>query len=397
MNMLSKHAGAALLFLMGQGAAGCLAAPSELEEGSGGSGGSDTSEESSDTENVASTAQAITASQRTGVGKVYDTGASMGFAEFFASIINWSAPAWGTDVDHQHMNDSIALAISSRTGTYQAISSGAYNPPLPTILPKYNPAQPYATVNGWASGIRTAVASNSSYAAYYDLGRNLAVAEGQASIAAYAPQSWQYASWALDSALANANALQGRVALDIPALSALRTTVANSKPSNAPALIRTLRESYATTVYTKAEIICGDQTCDGGETCSSCPGDCGSCCGNGSCQAGVGESCLSCQSDCGACGPVCGDGQCNGSDNCSSCPGDCGACTCGNSVCEAGETCGGCVWDCGQTHSLCQYCPNGAGYNSTPITKRACSAQAALTAAQASTPWPCEVNYGACW
>ena len=375
MNKLSKHAGAALLFLMGQGAAGCLAAPSELEESSGGSGGSGGSEDSSDTENIASTEQAITASQRTGVGKVYDTGASMGFAEFFASLINWSVspqPA-SMDVDLSNMNASINVAIGVRTGTYQAITSGAYNPPLPYTLSKNNPMQPYSTVNGWASGIRTAVASNSSYAAYYDLGRNLAVAEGQASIAPFVPQSWQFANWALDAALASANALQGRVALDIPALSALRTTVANSKPSNASVLIRNLRESYATTVYTKAEVICGDQTCDGGETCSSCPGDCGSCivCGNGSCQAG---------------------------ETCSSCPSDCGACvTCGNSVCEAGETCGGCVWDCGQTHSLCQSCPNGSSYNSYTITKQACSAQAALSAAQSSTPWPCQVNYGACW
>lgn len=350
MNKLSKHAGAALLFLMVQGAAGCLATPSELEETAGGSGGSGGSEDSSDTENIASTEQAITASQRTGVGKVYDTGASMGFAEFFASLINWSVspqPA-SMDVDLSNMNASINVAIGVRTGTYQAITSGAYNPPLPYTLSKNNPMQPYSTVNGWASGIRTAVASNSSYAAYYDLGRNLAVAEGQASIAPFVPQSWQFANWALDAALASANALQGRVALDIPALSALRTTVANSKPSNASVLIRTLRESYATTVYTKAEVICGDQTCDGGETCSSCPGDCG------------------------ACGP-----------------------TCGNNSCESGETCGGCVWDCGQTHYLCESCSNGAGYNSYTITKKACSAQAALSAAQSSTQ--CLVNYGACW
>ncbi|MEK6954322.1 MAG: LamG-like jellyroll fold domain-containing protein [Candidatus Micrarchaeota archaeon] len=50
--------------------------------------------------------------------------------------------------------------------------------------------------------------------------------------------------------------------------------------------------------------ICGDNCCYGGETCTSCPGDCGSCgpvCGDGLCNNG--ESCSSCSSDCGSCGP----------------------------------------------------------------------------------------------
>src|SRR5437867_814954 len=47
---------------------------------------------------------------------------------------------------------------------------------------------------------------------------------------------------------------------------------------------------------------CGDGVCNGSETCSSCPGDCG------------------------ACAPSCGDGICSGSETCSSCPGDCGLC-----------------------------------------------------------------------
>jgi hypothetical protein len=44
---------------------------------------------------------------------------------------------------------------------------------------------------------------------------------------------------------------------------------------------------------------CGDGECAGGETCSTCPADCGSCggyCGNGSCDSG--ESCASCPADC---------------------------------------------------------------------------------------------------
>jgi glucose/arabinose dehydrogenase len=47
-------------------------------------------------------------------------------------------------------------------------------------------------------------------------------------------------------------------------------------------------------------------------------------------------------------GAVCGDGTCNGTESCSTCSADCGACsTCGNGVCNSGETCSSCQADCG--------------------------------------------------
>jgi len=54
---------------------------------------------------------------------------------------------------------------------------------------------------------------------------------------------------------------------------------------------------------------CGDGTCSNGETCSTCPSDCGTCpvvpppasCGDGTCNNG--ETCSTCPSDCGACTP----------------------------------------------------------------------------------------------
>lgn len=44
---------------------------------------------------------------------------------------------------------------------------------------------------------------------------------------------------------------------------------------------------------------CPDGSCNGGETCDTCPQDCGSCCGDGSCN--YGETCSTCSQDCGDC------------------------------------------------------------------------------------------------
>jgi hypothetical protein len=102
--------------------------------------------------------------------------------------------------------------------------------------------------------------------------------------------------------------------------------------------------------------VCGDGFCVDGETCASCPDDCGACrpppptCGNGACEAG--ETCESCAADCGDCSPTCGNGVCEPGEGCGSCPADCGACspppTCGDGVCSFGETCASCPFDCGQ-------------------------------------------------
>lgn len=59
-------------------------------------------------------------------------------------------------------------------------------------------------------------------------------------------------------------------------------------------------------------------------------------------------------------GPQCGDGVCGGGDTCASCPGDCGPCCdgatcCGNGTCDAGESCASCAQDC--TDSNGATCP----------------------------------------
>jgi hypothetical protein len=72
-----------------------------------------------------------------------------------------------------------------------------------------------------------------------------------------------------------------------------------------------------------ADPFCGDGSCNGGESQSSCCGDCG-CPSGQSCQSG------SCVVD-----PYCGDGSCNGGETESSCCTDCG-CSGGNS-CQANQ------------------------------------------------------------
>lgn len=91
---------------------------------------------------------------------------------------------------------------------------------------------------------------------------------------------------------------------------------------------------------------CGDEICNGSETCDSCPGDCGECCGNGTCQAEYGEDCGTCEADCGAC---CGNGTCEADreESCFTCEDDCGDC-CGDDHCDPvyGEDPATCPDDC---------------------------------------------------
>ena len=72
--------------------------------------------------------------------------------------------------------------------------------------------------------------------------------------------------------------------------------------------------------------VCGDGTCDGGETATSCP------------------------ADCATTGPVCGDGTCAAGETAASCPADCGG---GTFACDGGITDVGCCEGEGQTLVFC--------------------------------------------
>jgi spore coat protein A len=121
-----------------------------------------------------------------------------------------------------------------------------------------------------------------------------------------------------------------------------------------------------------------DGSCEAGEDCASCPGDCGqtsgALCGNGLCEAGDGENCVTCAQDCAGKQTGASDKQfcCGFDDNqvtnpiaCGTDPGDnrcidtgdelfcrvserVAAC-CGDALCEGGETAASCALDCDTT------------------------------------------------
>ncbi|ODS40779.1 hypothetical protein BEH94_10875 [Candidatus Altiarchaeales archaeon WOR_SM1_SCG] len=113
---------------------------------------------------------------------------------------------------------------------------------------------------------------------------------------------------------------------------------------------------------------CGNGVCESGETCSSCPGDCGcsseklccagncltpACSSNSNCSDGNTCTLDSC-SNAGTCSASCAHTtitSCLSGDGC--CPSGCNSVTdndcsvsCGNGVCESGETCSSCSSDC---------------------------------------------------
>ena len=102
---------------------------------------------------------------------------------------------------------------------------------------------------------------------------------------------------------------------------------------------------------------CGDGFCMGydcGEDSATCPIDCGTACGNGTCDKG--ENPVSCPVDCRT--HACGDGVCQPEDGGpAGCPQDCGT-VCGNCICDKGESWQTCPVDCGFCgDGVCSSCP----------------------------------------
>lgn len=129
-----------------------------------------------------------------------------------------------------------------------------------------------------------------------------------------------------------------------------------------------------------AATYCGDGVCDRGETCGSCPEECGLCDGRPCLSGFECESGYCVNSYCRASSIYCGDKVCDMGESCENCSTDCGDCEepkkqngsacslavecsggycvnhycraskthCGDKVCDTGETCSLCSSDCGE-------------------------------------------------
>jgi MYXO-CTERM domain-containing protein len=108
----------------------------------------------------------------------------------------------------------------------------------------------------------------------------------------------------------------------------------------------------------------------------SCGGGGGAVCGNGTCETG--ETALGCPSDCSGGGPVCGNGTCENGETSGSCPSDCGSCTpnCGGKVC-GDNGCGGSCGVCSGVGMYCSFdgiCKNKDGSCTPACTGKVCGA-----------------------
>ncbi len=167
---------------------------------------------------------------------------------------------------------------------------------------------------------------------------------------------------------------------------------------------------------------CGDLNCnyDGGESCASCPKDCGTC--QASCPASAKPGCVlnpcevcvcaqdafccktawddACVGQCVACNaPKCGDMVCSTSENCVSCPIDCGGCDhlppqCGDGKCAGTEHCATCPADCGKCGNFGCACQNDS-YCCNNTFDSACLAKCAKCS-EGPCPKP-KCGDGLCW
>ncbi len=126
-----------------------------------------------------------------------------------------------------------------------------------------------------------------------------------------------------------------------------------------------------------------DGTCEAGEDCNTCPGDCvsggGGGCGNGVCEPALGEDCTNCndcrgktngaakkQFCCGTGSDPCGDSRCT-SDGFACDAGPVGVFCCGDAVCDADESCGNCGLDCAASPEA-GFCDDGVDNDCNSFT-----------------------------
>ena len=165
------------------------------------------------------------------------------------------------------------------------------------------------------------------------------------------------------------------------------------------------------TVCNEENDVCGSSSCpngqcDEGEDCHSCPQDCISGTGGGTCDACFKGKCdgicnpkkeTSACSDC-AQSWCCGDGVCEGDENNSNCEIDCGASAfCGDGNCDSGESECNCPEDCGSPPSTESICNDGVDNDCDGVVDCSdsdCSPDHSCNCGEKKSP--CNVNSDCC-
>ncbi|MCX6722486.1 MAG: hypothetical protein NT094_00255, partial [Candidatus Staskawiczbacteria bacterium] len=125
-----------------------------------------------------------------------------------------------------------------------------------------------------------------------------------------------------------------------------------------------------TTDWRPSSISCGDTVCNGTETCSTCPADCGVC-------------------------PYCGDGVCNNGEVCNVCVADCGTCggcTVYHNECNSQKQC---ISLCGSESDLCSTSDNCATHNICNAQEK-CVSTSGIGSDQCTSDGGCIIKHTEC-
>lgn len=171
------------------------------------------------------------------------------------------------------------------------------------------------------------------------------------------------------------NATTGRVTVTDTKTGVTRTVVANNNYKTATGMDQNCAENeigyqcgdalccrpFVASNDTPSGPVCGNNSCESGETIANCQNDCAKC-GDNICSSPT-ETLASCPGDCAVCGDkvctsptetlancpgdcaVCGDKICTSpTETLANCPGDCAVC--GDNICSSTETSESCSKDC---------------------------------------------------
>ena len=206
-------------------------------------------------------------------------------------------------------------------GNYEKVETTHYDKPTPDTVKKYMGWNGYAEVSGeklwkflsWSSGTGGVIQD-------YVLDQQVYESTGVGK--------WVDAT---EFFQAGANTVQyyhytegGGIGLKIRVTTEVRN---NGEDGDSCSVNSECNSGYCVNSYCRSSATyCGDDVCDTGETCSSCPAECGLCDGKKCSAQAECESGYCVNNYCRASSIYCGDNVCDTGESCSSCVSDCGNC-----------------------------------------------------------------------